>query len=183
MGKKSQHLSKKDEKMQEIYHAYMAEFGVTIIQKKEVVRWAIKTGRWKRPYKSDEQLCMEEMSRAMRKEVWQDPQGRVVRVMHPMRKLEGEQPLFEWADIRIASSDHMHAALSLKRQGILSDVLRHKDEADSFNDNNPNGKATPLAFDYNFNKDIEEGALPSEYNEEDADLEFETEEELVKIES
>ena len=157
------------EQNQAIVHEWMIEFGTETVNLEAVAKWAILTGRWKRPPKTQEQVCKDDLARALRSERHIDPQGRTVRTMHSIKIEGGDRPLWEWEDIRTAQPERMRIAFSQRRQGILADVLRHKDDVDSYNDNNRHGGQLPL-FDYNFNLDIEEGNLPTEYNEDEFDF-------------
>ena len=161
------------EQYQAIAHEYMIEHGVEVLNMKDLADWAVRTGRFQRQPKSIEQLAREEISRALRAERHTDPQGRYVRTMHAAPiKIEGEQgTLWEWVDIRSAPPPRMRAAFSYKRQAILADVLRHKGDVDSYNDNNNFNTRLPL-FDYDFNKDVAEAELPTEYNEDELDIEL-----------
>lgn len=158
------------EQNQAIVHEFMIEFGTETVSLEAVAKWAIRTGRWQRPPKTQEQICKDELARALRSERHIDPQGRLVRTMHSI-KIEGaDRPLWEWEDIRTAQPERMRTAFSQRRQGILADVLRHKDDVDSYNANNMYNAQLPL-FDYNFNLDIEEGSLPTDYDEDSFDFE------------
>jgi hypothetical protein len=71
----------------------------------------------------------------------------------------------EWATGAEADPGHMRLALQQHRQYILGNCRQHKLNFDSYNDNNKFGARLPL-FDYNFNKDLEEEAFPTEYPSE-----------------
>ena len=70
-----------------------------------------------------------------------------------------------WADIETAKPEHMRISFSQSRQGISADCVAHNTIVESFNDNNRYG-ATLELFDYNFNPDIAEKKLPTEYPDE-----------------
>lgn len=155
--------------LQDIVHEYMIEHGLEEVDLDAAARWAVETGKYQRKTISLEQQCRREMARALRSERHIDPQGREVRTMHPVRVPEikgvkGEQFVL-WADIRNATPKHMRLSFSQNRRRILADVKRHKNDVDSYNDNNKHNAVLPL-FDYNFNLDLEEGDLPTEYNED-----------------
>lgn len=172
--------SRKEEILDFVYQ-YKIETGAEAIDIAEVANWAISNGVYTRPPKSTQQQAKEDISRALRGARHQDPQGRVVRTMHPVPlTIKGEQqPLdFVWVDLRTANPTEMRAALSYRRQGILADVKRHKDDADSYNDNNLHNAQIPL-FDYNFNSDLAEAAMPDEYDEDALALELEEELEAI----
>ena len=160
-----------NEQLQAMVHEYMIEHGLEVVNLDDVAAWAIATRRYQRQPKTMKQTAKEEIARALRAERHVDPQGRTVRTMHPIPvKVEGEQgALWEWVDMRTAPPDRMRAAFSYRRQAIVSDVLRHKDDVDSFNDNNLFGVQIPL-FDYDFNKDVAESGLPTDYKEDELSM-------------
>lgn len=49
--------------------------------------------------------------------------------------------------------------------------MRHKDDVDSYNENNTHNAQISL-FDYDFTKDIAEAELPTEYNEDEVAIEL-----------
>lgn len=176
MGRKS----RKEEILDFVYQ-YKFETGAEAIDIADVAAWAITNGAYRRPPKSMHQQAKEDIARALRSARHQDPQGRVVRTMHPVPlPVKGEQqPLeFAWVDLRTAKPMEMRTALSYRRQGILADVKRHKDDTDSYNDNNIHNAQIPL-FDYNFNNDLAEASMPVEYDEDALALEFEDELEAI----
>jgi len=67
-----------------------------------------------------------------------------------------------------AKPNHMRISLQQRRQGIYGRVRQHKTDLDSYNDNNSFKVTLPL-FDYDFNKDLEEATLPTEYPDGDSD--------------
>lgn len=170
---RKKHKTTLREQNQAIVNEYMLEFNVEIINMDKVAAWAIETGRYNRSPKTMQQRAKEEISKSLRAERHIDPQGRTVRTMHPIKvKIEGEQvPLWVWVDIRTATRKQMRKAFSRQRQAIQRDVMGHKQNVDSFNDNNINGEQIPL-FDYNFNKDVVEAELPTEYNEDEIAMDF-----------
>lgn len=164
MGRKS-----RSEEIVEMVHTYQEEMGVTAVDIDAVATWAINRGKYSRPPKSMKQQAKEDISRALRASRHTDPQGRVVRTMHPVPvpSLLGEQQQLEfvWVDMRDAQPIEMRSALAYRRQLILSDVKRHKDDTDSYNENNRHGEQIGL-FDYDFNKDVQEASMPATYDEE-----------------
>ncbi|MGL4610341.1 MAG: hypothetical protein ACRCYY_11805 [Trueperaceae bacterium] len=167
----------KREYLQSIVHEYMIEFGVETVNLDKVADWAVATKKYQRNPRSMQKQAKDEIARALRGERHIDPQGRVVRTMHPI-KVVGEQGTFswEWDDIRSAKPERMRIAFSYRRQAILADVHRHKNDVDSYNDNNNYNELIPL-FDYDFNKDVAEGEMPTEYNEDELDFDLDGEEE------
>lgn len=177
MGRKS-----RNQEILDFAFQYKAETGAEAIDLDALASWAITTGHYKRPPKSMHQRAKEDISRALRSARHQDPQGRTVRSMHPvpLGVVGEQQPIdFAWVDMRTAEPLQMRAALSYRRNMIYSDVRRHRDDTDSYNDNNLYNAQIPI-FDYDFNKDLAEAALPSDYDEDVLSADFEAELEALK---
>lgn len=142
-----------------------------------VAPWVIKEGLWKQPPMDPEENLRRQMSRAMRNEYITDPQGRDVRLHHPVIIEEmtpsGVRRRSRWYTIFDAPADHMRLAAQLRRRASLSDAVQLKLDYESWNDNNKFGDTLP-PLDFDFNKDIEEMNLPTDYPDE---LPEETEEE------
>jgi len=149
-------------KMQELVHEYMRIHDVVEVELEQVARWAVDTGRYQRQPQGIVQQCKRELGQAVRAEYYTDPQGRDVRKMHPVRVKDpdGEQMVI-WADIQFAKPNHMRVSFQQRRLGILADCKQHKTDVDSYNDNNE--YHVQLLFDYDFNTDLEEGSLPTDY--------------------
>jgi len=92
--------------------------------------------------------CAEQLSRAMREEYIQDPQGRMVRAKHAARvERDGEQ-LVLWDDIRTADRRHMEIAFKQRRHQIVGDCHQLKIDVDSYNDNGNTEAPIQLIFDF-----------------------------------
>jgi len=55
----------------------------------------------------------------------------------------------------------MRVSFQQRRLAILADCKQHKTDVDSYNHNNE--YHVQLLFDYDFNTDLEEGSLPTQY--------------------
>lgn len=162
--------------LQSIVHDYMEEFGVDEVDLDVVAQWALDTGRYQRKPLDMLKQCKRELSRALRSEHHVDPQGREVRTMHPVRVKDGPEQLVIWADIRNAKPSHMRVSLQQRRQAILRDCYRHSVDTESYNDNNTFKVTLPL-FSYDFNTDLDELKLPTDYPEGEADTDFDEDDE------
>jgi hypothetical protein len=167
------------EELRDTFREYKAVSNNSIIDPIAVMRWAIANNRYSRPPKPMLKQATEDLRKALAQERYVDKQGREVRKYHVANyEVDGEQlPL--WSDISEAQPDHMRISLQQRRQGILADVKRHKDDVDSYNDNNKFNTQIPL-FNYNFELDLEEAEMPSEYNEDDLVLDNAVEFEKTK---
>ncbi len=134
---------------------YQAATGRTAFTSKEVGAWALDSGLWQPHRDSIIRQFAEDLSKAMREQYIQDPQGRRVRAKHAIRQ-EGEQGAL-WADIRLATRDHMEAAFQQRRQQIVSDCRQLCVDVDSYNENQNSGRPIQMVFD--FTLDLAELAL------------------------
>jgi hypothetical protein len=128
----------------------------------EVAAWAIREGHY-RPEPVDPAKALKgQMAKAMKNEHVTDPQGREVRKFHAVRHTDGERQWTLWATITDADPGHMRVSLQQRRSYLLSGCRQHKMDSESYNENNKYNATLPFS-DYNFNPDLEEETLPTEY--------------------
>jgi hypothetical protein len=90
------------EQLQRITNLYIESGAPWPATAKQVAGWAIRQDLW-RPQPSDLiSQCASQLSRAMREEYLEDPQGRAVRAKHAARYSEGGKQRTLWADLRTA---------------------------------------------------------------------------------
>lgn len=171
VGEKSHRLTWIEDNMsysrqlERIVEDYIKEFDVDEVDLDEVSIWAVKTGRYQRKPLTLAQQCRREIARSLRVQHSRDPQGREPRKWHAVIVDRPEQKAI-WAEFKIAKPDHMRISLQQRRQKFAGGIKQHKTDAESYNDNNIYGAKITL-FDYDFNKDLEEGDLPGEYKDDD----------------
>jgi hypothetical protein len=153
------------EQLQGMIHQYMEEKGVSEVDLDEVAEWAVASGLYQKEPISIVKQCREQLSEACRSEHFQDPQGRDVRVMHPVRIHDGPKQMVFWADFRTAKPGHMRLSFQQRRRAILADCRAHKIDVESYNDNNSFNVKLPL-FSYNFDPDLKEMDMPTQYKDE-----------------
>lgn len=145
---------------QGILNDYLQETGKVEIDMKEVAEWAIKQGRWEKPFHHNEvKQCAHALAQAARDEYYTDPQGRRVRTKHAARHETG----WLWADITTAPPDHMRMSLQQRRHSVVGDCKQLKTDLDSYNDNNLHGAEIQMSFD--FREDLHELSMPVKYPE------------------
>ncbi len=150
------------EGLQDIINAWRDAHPGKPINMRQVYRWAIKKGDYSPPRYDPEKIGAREFARAAAVEYYTDPQGRAVRKKHVVRySLDSGEQLFLWEDIADAKPQHMHMALSQRRDSSLGDVKQLKSDKDSYNDNNPHGAYIEMSF--NFDEDLAELDHPTEY--------------------
>lgn len=144
-----------------------------------ISHWALEEGKYNLKLASPQKILRRMMAQALRGDHTTDPQGREVRKYHFVIQQDPSGKTTSRAyDIFNAPPDHMKLSLSLRRRSALKDVAQLELDLQSYNDNNKFGE-TLDGFDYNFNKDLEEGAMPTDYPleaPEDIDIEEEDEE-------
>ena len=166
MLSRSRNGTTKQKQMIQIAEEYMQVHDVDEIDPAEVAKWATSTGRYTPREFDPEKECKKDLTRALGAEHQIDPQGREVRshVPIPIKSIDG-QTHWDWVKIFKCSPDKFKLSQSVRRKGILADCRQHQVDSESYNDNNEHGAQVDL-FDYNFNLDLEEERLPTEYPEE-----------------
>ena len=150
------------EQLLEVASLYLAQGGTEPIDLNELAQFAINNRHWNQPGSKLLQLCKREFARAFREQYHTDPQGRAVRTFHAAKtKNESGQQMVFWADVRIASHDHMAAAFQQRRNQIVGDCRQLKTDVDSYNDNNTERKLIQMVFD--FTEDLVEMEQPTTY--------------------
>lgn len=134
---------------------YQRETGRTTYMAKEVAAWALDSGRWQPHRDSLLRQFADDLSKAMREQYITDPQGRKVRAKHAIRK-EGEQGSL-WADIRLATREHMVVAFQQRRHQIVADCRQLSVDVGSYNENQ--NDSAPLQVVFDFTVDLAELAL------------------------
>ncbi|MEO7274101.1 MAG: hypothetical protein ABIX28_12460 [Vicinamibacterales bacterium] len=141
-----------NEQIAALAEQYQAATGRTTYTSKEVGAWAIDA-RLREPQRDSLiRQFAEDLSRAFREQYITDPQGRRVRAKHAIRQ-DGEQGAL-WADIHLATREHLEAAFQQRRQQIVADCRQLKSDVDSYNDSHNTGRLIQMVFD--FTLDLEE---------------------------
>lgn len=137
-----------------------------------IAPWAISRALWERPPLQPEEMLRRLLARALRDDYTDDPQGREVRKHHAVltevRTADGIKKYSRWYTIFDAPPDHMRQSLALRRRSALADVLQLKLDFESYNENNKFNETIP-AFDFDFNRDIAEAEMPTDYPNEAPD--------------
>lgn len=145
-----------------------------------VAHWAIHENKYILRPMSPEKLLRRMLSQSLRDDYINDPQEREVRKWHFVVKedpLSGKKTSTVYA-IFNAPPDHMRVSLALRRRSALHDVLQLQLDLDSYNENNKFGEKVPQ-LNYDFNKDVLEAAMPTDYPleaPEDIDIDEDDEE-------
>ena len=140
-----------------------------------IAPWAIRNGLWKHQPQTPEEILRRLLSRALRDDYIEDPQGREIRSHHPIvhevMTQDGLKRRSTWYPIFTTHGETIRQAFQLRRRAALADVSQLSLDFDSWNDNNVFDESL-VQMDFDFNKDLEEMRLPTEYPEGLDDREF-----------
>jgi hypothetical protein len=158
------------EEKQCIINDYIAATGAEEVDMNDVAKWADSHGRLPPPRPFDPiKAFAHELSDAAREEYYFDPQSREVRKKHCFVIVEADGTRrWHWVDIVTAKPEPMHKSLQARRRQALGDVIQLDTDRKSYNENNLFGGHIEMS--YNFDEDLAESQMPTEYPE-DADNE------------
>ena len=131
-----------------------------------VAAWLVDTRQYEEAPYSVVRRCRQELTRALRQQKMVDPQGREVRALCSVRyRDENGELKATWSTLFEASPKHMRQSAQQHRRSIRGEILQHHRNVVSWNDNNVHGAQLEL-FGYNFNLDVAEAEMPTEYPDE-----------------
>lgn len=139
-----------NEKLQELYRKYEKDGHMQPFTMHELAAWAYDNGLCQPQRSTIVNRLAEEFSRAMRTEFHTDAQGRRVRTKHVATYDQNGKQIALWADIRVASREHMERSFQQRRQGIVGDCRQLKADVDSYNQNQNRGEAIQLVLDFTY---------------------------------
>lgn len=136
--------------------------------KQDIAAWAIRNDKWQPTFKSQIDMCADEIADAMRDDIFEDPQHRIVRKKYAMPDSETlpdgrHKQRYLWLDMTdsTTTTDDMHGVFQYQRRGVLNDCVQLKNSVDSYNENYNHEDPIQLSFD--FEPDLAELSQPVEY--------------------
>lgn len=124
-------------------------------------------GLWQPKETPPQEILRRKLCRALRHSYAEDPQGREIRAnfaaVEEVMTPEGPKRVSRFYPIFKAPPAVVRQALALDRRQALATVKQMKLDFDSYNENNEFGATLP-PLDMDFNKDIEEMSLSSDYD-------------------
>src|SRR5262245_23336122 len=130
----------------------------------QVAKWAHAKGLMDLPEVDPHRVMARNLARACRQDYVIDENGEPVRKRHAVREESGDIQRTLWPNMEDIVQATMRASLNSRRKGFAEDVLQIERDRRSFNKNyNP---IDPIEIDYNFNKDVEEHFMPTDYPDE-----------------
>ena len=141
--------------MQRLADEFYATTGRVTASTKEMARWAISTGKWKRHEDAALRQCAKDFADALREDYNTDPKtGRRYRTKHVAPVRRGGKSVMLWADMKRAAREFMESAFRLRRNQVVGDCYQLKQDVDTFNENYNKGEQILLPLD--FTPDVEE---------------------------
>ena len=137
-----------NEQLQELYRKYEKAGHAQPFTMHELAAWAFDNGLCQPQRSTMVTRLAEDFSRAMRADSHIDPQGRRVRTKHMASYERNGKQYALWADIRMASRDHMERSFQQRRHGIVGDCRQLKADVESYNQNQNTGEPIQLILDF-----------------------------------
>jgi len=150
-----------NEALQKHADEYVAETGIIEFSIADLSEWALNTGRYDPPKDLVRKKCREEYSRALREQYITGHDGQPVRAKHVRRVKRGDEQLYLWADIRVASRSRMLASLGQRREQVAGECRQIDRDKTHWNHLNPSENPIQIVFD--FTDDVEEGRFSGDY--------------------
>jgi hypothetical protein len=150
-----------DRQLREIIHKFIGETGKTAVDWDELIDWAEEKGHLT-PKRVDPRKALKRaLAKAAREDFTYDDDGEPVRWLHAYVIKNGEIQQTMWGPMDSISPENMRVSVSLRRRGYRSGIIQCDRDIRYFNKRHNPGD--PIEFDWNFNPDVEENRMPSEY--------------------
>jgi hypothetical protein len=149
------------EALQKLSDRFTRETGKERFTIKELGVWAIRNRHWEPPQDLLLRMCCDDFSRALREEHFTDQAGLPVRTNHVARVKRGEEQLHLWADMRVATHEHMETSFAQRRKHIVGECRQLKRDNNFYQALYPDRPQIQILFD--FRDDVEEGQFAGEY--------------------
>jgi hypothetical protein len=120
--------------MQILADEFYRETGQVAATTKEMARWAISTGQWKRHDDIALKQCAEDFAQAMREEYETDPKGRRVRTKYAASIDEDGKRVTKWGDKKRVTREFAEVSAKQRRNQIVGDCYQLKIDVDSYNE-------------------------------------------------
>ena len=137
-----------NEQLQDLYRRYEKDGHMQPFTMHELAAWAYDKGLCQPQRLTIVNRLAEEFARAMRADFQIDRQGRRVRTKHVATYERGGKQYALWADLRVASREHMERSFQQRRQGIVGDCRQLKTDVDSYNENQNTKEPIQLILDF-----------------------------------
>jgi hypothetical protein len=147
--------------LREITEKYIKATGETDPNLMDLAHWAYNNGEIKKPVIDIIKILAKAFGRALQQDYFSNEKGEPVRHWHAYRENRGGKQLTFWFKMEDATRGKMRLSAQGRRRGTLMDVLQLDRDIDYFNRHYNPGDA--IEMDYDFNPDVKESRLPTEY--------------------
>jgi hypothetical protein len=149
--------------LREITEQYVEASGSEDPNLKDLAKWAYENGKIEKPDIDIIKILAKAFARALQQDFFSNENGDPVRHWHAYKEKRGEKQLTFWFKMEDGTPEKMRLSAQWRRRGTLLDVMQLDRDIDYFNKHYNPGDA--IAMDYNFNPDVTEQRLPTEYPE------------------
>jgi len=143
-----------NEQMLRIWRKYGKEVTQDPASPRIVAAWAIENGHWTPHPSNIVTQCAEGLSKALREDYRIDSLGRKYRAKHSVRESKDGEQTTLWADMDLASRNHMETSFSQRRRGIVGDCVKLKTDVDVYNTLYSENQPFQMVLD--FSMDVQE---------------------------
>ncbi len=157
--KKPRKLSSYNKQLLHFIEAYEAETNENGEDLRAVAFWAIQKGLWEPGITDVTKRLARELALACRQDYIADSNGEPVRRRHSYR--DKDRQLTFWFKIEDATPQKMRISAQERRNGALMDILQIDRDLNYYNENHNPGD--PIQMSFNFDPDVEERHLPTDY--------------------
>ncbi len=149
-----------NEALMDIVEAYREDGQPWPAPKQKMANWALERELWQPQHNTLVKLLANDMAVAMKTVKHTDPQGRRARTMAAARMSTIDEDGKEtqtslWDDARTCAGDHLTTALEQRHHQIGGDCKALHIDVCSGNDNNPDLRANPIQFSWDFTEYVE----------------------------
>ena len=148
-------------RLQAIMHQFHDETGIKDIDIEKALLWGEEKGLISPPQLDPRQKLKRDMAAALRDEMIVDENGESVRRVHAYRVNAGEKQLVLWGYIEDMNPQKWRASMSHRRRGYRAGILQCDRDNQYWNKHHNPGDQ--IEFDWNFNPDVQESRMPTEY--------------------
>jgi hypothetical protein len=159
--KKPRKLSQLNRQYLAILDQYKQETGIAAPNPYDAVVWAEAKGLMDKPRVDVFRVMARMMVRACRQDYVIDENGEPVRRRHALKMKVGDAQKTLWPNMEDMSPVEIRVSLTSRRKGSGQDILQIERDRRYYNKNyNP---GDPIEMDYDYNKDVEEHFMPTDY--------------------
>jgi hypothetical protein len=141
-------MTSQTELMQQLWRTYEHEHDHAPASAREVVQWAVGTGKLAIPRIDPIDVLAGQMASALREEYDTDEKGRRFRVNHAIRVTRNGVQMTFWGILGFAPRGHMERAFTQRREQVIGDLVQLQIDVEVYNEKNPSDPPIQLVLDF-----------------------------------